>query len=62
MSGATSERVHQRVAELGPAAVDGVADLTVDGASDTLVQAALDRTIDSSLMTNESKAAPMHCA
>lgn len=43
MLGATSERVHQRAAELGPAAVGVVADLTVDGASDTLVQAALDR-------------------
>ncbi|WP_328782983.1 SDR family oxidoreductase [Streptomyces canus] len=41
--GATSERVHQRAADLGPAAVGVVADLTVDGASDTLVQAALDR-------------------
>ena len=43
MLGATSERVHQRAAELGPAAVGVVADLTVDGAADTLVQAALDR-------------------
>jgi 3-oxoacyl-[acyl-carrier protein] reductase len=41
--GATSERVHQRAAELGPAAVGVVADLTVDGASDALVQAAMDR-------------------
>lgn len=43
MLGATSERVHQRAAELGPAAVGVIADLTVDGASDALVQAALDR-------------------
>lgn len=41
--GATSERVHQRAAELGPAAVGVVADLTVDGAADALVQAALNR-------------------
>jgi 3-oxoacyl-[acyl-carrier protein] reductase len=41
--GATSERVHQRAAELGSSAVGVVADLTVDGASDALVQAALDR-------------------
>src|SRR5882762_2240562 len=41
--GATSERVHQRVAELGDAAVGVIADLTVDGAADRLVRAALDR-------------------
>ena len=41
--GATSERVHQRAAELGDAAVGVIADLTVDGAADTLVRAALDR-------------------
>ncbi|MFD1657476.1 SDR family NAD(P)-dependent oxidoreductase [Streptomyces caeni] len=41
--GATSERVHQRAAELGPAAVGVVADLTVDGAADMLVATALER-------------------
>ncbi|GGS19245.1 short-chain dehydrogenase [Streptomyces humidus] len=41
--GATSERVHRRAAELGPAAVGVVADLTVDGAADALVRAALER-------------------
>ncbi len=41
--GATSERVHERAAELGAAAVGVIADLTVDGAADTLVQAALQR-------------------
>lgn len=41
--GAMSERVHQRAAELGPAAVGVVADLTVDGAANALVQAALER-------------------
>ncbi|WP_405613168.1 SDR family NAD(P)-dependent oxidoreductase [Streptomyces sp. NBC_00076] len=41
--GATSERVHQRAAEVGPAAVGVIADLTIDGASDALVQAAMDR-------------------
>ncbi|NBM14509.1 SDR family NAD(P)-dependent oxidoreductase [Streptomyces sp. GC420] len=41
--GATSERVHQRAAELGDAAVGVVADLTVDGAADTLAHAALER-------------------
>ena len=41
--GATSERVHQRAAELGDPAVGVVADLTVDGAADSLVRAALDR-------------------
>ena len=41
--GATSERVHQRAAELGDAAVGVIADLTVDGAADSLVHAALDR-------------------
>ena len=40
--GATSERVHQRAAELGDAAVGVIADLTVDGAADTLVRVALD--------------------
>lgn len=41
--GATSERVHDRAATLGPCAVGVVADLTVDGAADTLVAAAMDR-------------------
>lgn len=41
--GATGDRVHDRAAELGPAAVGTVADLTVDGAADTMVAAALDR-------------------
>jgi 3-oxoacyl-[acyl-carrier protein] reductase len=41
--GATSERVHQRAAELGDAAVGVIADLTVDGSADRLVRTALDR-------------------
>ncbi|MGW2769269.1 SDR family NAD(P)-dependent oxidoreductase [Streptomyces sp. NPDC001275] len=41
--GATSERVHERAAELGADAVGVVADLTVDGAAGALVRAALDR-------------------
>lgn len=41
--GATSERVHERAAELGSAAVGVIADLTVDGAADILVQAAWSR-------------------
>ncbi|MFC6239192.1 SDR family NAD(P)-dependent oxidoreductase [Longivirga aurantiaca] len=41
--GATSERVHERAAELGPSAVGVVADLTVDGAADLLVAAAVSR-------------------
>ena len=41
--GATSERVHQRAAELGDAALGVIADLTVDGAADALLRAALDR-------------------
>ena len=41
--GATSERVHQRAAEFGDAAVGVVADLTVDGSADTLVNTALER-------------------
>jgi len=41
--GATSDRVHERAAELGEAAVGVIADLTVDGAADALVEAALDR-------------------
>lgn len=41
--GATSDRVHDRVSELGGDAVAVVADLTVDGAADDLVRAAVDR-------------------
>lgn len=41
--GATSERVHERAAELGDAAVGVIADLTVDGAADLLVAAAVER-------------------
>src|SRR4029077_2479678 len=41
--GASSERVHQRAAELGDAAIGVIADLTVDGAADTLVHAARER-------------------
>src|ERR1700759_1893517 len=41
--GATSERVHQRAAELGDAAVGVIADLTADRAADSLVRTALDR-------------------
>ncbi len=41
--GATSDRVHQRAAELGDAAVGVVADLTIDGGADAVVQAALSR-------------------
>ncbi|QEN14941.1 SDR family NAD(P)-dependent oxidoreductase [Mycolicibacterium sp. ELW1] len=41
--GATSERVHQRAAELGDSATGVIADLTVDGAADSMVQAGLRR-------------------
>ncbi|MCW1958974.1 MAG: SDR family oxidoreductase [Mycobacterium sp.] len=41
--GATSDRVHDRAAELGEAAVGVVGDLTVDGSAENLVRAALDR-------------------
>jgi 3-oxoacyl-[acyl-carrier protein] reductase len=41
--GATSDRVHDRAAELGPSAVGVTADLTVDGAADRLVRAATER-------------------
>ncbi|TPG35258.1 SDR family NAD(P)-dependent oxidoreductase [Mycolicibacterium hodleri] len=41
--GATSDRVHERAAELGDAAVGAVADLTVDGGAEHLVATALDR-------------------
>jgi 3-oxoacyl-[acyl-carrier protein] reductase len=54
--GATSERVHQRAAELGDAAVGVIADLTVDGAADSLVRAPLDRWGTAS--TTYSSAAP----
>jgi 3-oxoacyl-[acyl-carrier protein] reductase len=41
--GATSDRIHDRVAELGDAAVGVVGDLTVEGSADALVRAAVDR-------------------
>ena len=41
--GATSERVHERAAELGEAAVGVVADLTIDGSAQTLLDAAVNR-------------------
>ncbi|HYO03360.1 MAG TPA: SDR family oxidoreductase [Mycobacterium sp.] len=41
--GATSDRVHQRAAALGDAAVGVVADLTVEGGAEALVSAALER-------------------
>ena len=41
--GATSERVHERAAELGTAAIGVVADLTVDGSAQNLVDAAVNR-------------------
>ena len=41
--GATSERVYERAAELGEAAIAVVADLTVDGCAATMVDAALSR-------------------
>ncbi|MGV1088840.1 MAG: SDR family NAD(P)-dependent oxidoreductase [Mycobacterium sp.] len=41
--GATSDRVLQRAAELGPAAVGVVADLTIEGGAEKLVIAATDR-------------------
>lgn len=41
--GATSERVFDRAAALGPDAVGVIADLTVDGAADRLVEAAVSR-------------------
>ncbi|MFI1566873.1 SDR family NAD(P)-dependent oxidoreductase [Streptomyces sp. NPDC020490] len=41
--GATSERIHQRAAEIGEAAVGVVADLTVEEGASALVQAALER-------------------
>ncbi|WP_163796382.1 SDR family NAD(P)-dependent oxidoreductase [Mycolicibacterium sediminis] len=41
--GATSDRVHERAAELGDSAVGVVEDLTVDGGAERVVQSALDR-------------------
>lgn len=41
--GATSERVHERAAELGTAGIGVVADLTVDGSAQTLVDVAVNR-------------------
>lgn len=40
--GATSQRIHDRAAELGSAAIGVVADLTVDGAAGGVVRAATD--------------------
>ncbi|WP_059015834.1 SDR family oxidoreductase [Mycobacterium sp. M26] len=40
--GATSDRIHDRAAELGSAAIGVVADLTVDGAADEVVKTATD--------------------
>ena len=41
--GATSQRIHDRAAELGDAAVGVIADLTVDGSAESLVDTALQR-------------------
>ncbi|HRD12069.1 MAG TPA: SDR family NAD(P)-dependent oxidoreductase [Mycobacterium sp.] len=41
--GATSDRVHDRAAELGDAAVGVIADLTAEGSAESLVDAALQR-------------------
>ncbi len=41
--GATTDRVHERAAELGDAAVGAVGDLTVAGVADALVATAVDR-------------------
>jgi 3-oxoacyl-[acyl-carrier protein] reductase len=41
--GATSDRIHDRAAELGDAAVGVIADLTVDGSAESLVDAAVQR-------------------
>ncbi len=41
--GATSDRIHDRAAELGDAAVGVVGDLTVEGCAEELVQAAVSR-------------------
>jgi 3-oxoacyl-[acyl-carrier protein] reductase len=40
---ATSERIHQRAAELGEAAVGVVADLTLEGGADAVLHAAVER-------------------
>lgn len=56
--GAMSERVHQRAAELGPAAVGVVADLTVDGAANALVQAAPRTRSRISLTSSRAAATP----
>lgn len=40
--GATSDRIHDRAAELGSAAIGVVADLTVDGAAEKVVKTATD--------------------
>lgn len=41
--GATSQRIHDRAAELGDAAMGVIADLTVDGSAESLVDAAVQR-------------------
>ena len=41
--GATSDRVHERVAELGDAALGVLGDLTVEGSAEAMVRAAIDR-------------------
>lgn len=41
--GATSQRIHDRAAELGDAAVGVIADLTVEGSAESLVDAAVQR-------------------
>ena len=41
--GATSDRIHDRAAELGDAAVGVIADLTAEGSAESLVDAALQR-------------------
>jgi len=41
--GATSDRIHDRAAEFGDAAVGVVGDLTIEGAAESLVQAAVSR-------------------
>ena len=41
--GATTQRIHDRAAELGDAAVGVIADLTVDGSAESLVDAAVQR-------------------
>ena len=41
--GATSERIHDRVAELGDAAIGVISDLTAEEGANALVRAALDR-------------------